>query len=135
MCQICRQSPCLSGCPNEPDPPAVSTCTRCGESVTLGYEYARIDGLDYCAECIDDMPYCELVPLLGGEWDTVLPDHIVKCGACGRAIKPGEEFGTLDGSIYCEECIDEFPHCKLVTIAGYDWKMASEEDIYDGYDG
>ena len=135
MCQVCRHTHCLSVCPNAPDPPAVTTCARCGESVTPGYEYARIDGLDYCAECIEDMPYCELVPLLGGEWDTVLPDHIMKCGACGRVIEPGEEFGTLDGSIYCEECIDEFPYCELVTMAGHDWKMAIKEDIYDGYDG
>lgn len=68
MCQVCRHTHCLSVCPNAPDPPAVTTCARCGESVTPGYEYARIDGLDYCAECIEDMPYCELVPLLGGEW-------------------------------------------------------------------
>ena len=66
MCQVCRHTHCLSVCPNAPDPPAVTTCARCGESVTPGYEYARIDGLDYCAECIEDMPYCELVPLLGG---------------------------------------------------------------------
>ena len=110
MCQVCRHTHCLSVCPNAPDPPAVTTCARCGESVTPGYEYARIDGLDYCAECIEDMPYCELVPLLGGEWDTVLPDHIIKC-------------------------IDEFPYCELVTMAGHDWKMAIKEDIYDGYDG
>ena len=60
MCQVCRHTHCLSVCPNAPDPPAVTTCARCGESVTPGYEYARIDGLDYCAECIEDMPYCEL---------------------------------------------------------------------------
>ena len=81
------------------------------------------------------MPYCELVLLLGGEWDTGSQGSIVKCGACGRVIEPREEFGTLNGSIYCKECIDEIPYCELVTMAGHDWKMASKEDIYDGYDG
>ena len=77
MCQICRHSPCLNGCPNAPDPPAVTTCRKCGEPITPGYEFARIDGLDYCDECIDDMPYCELVPLLGGKWEHVPAGRIV----------------------------------------------------------
>lgn len=135
MCQICRHSPCLNGCPNAPDPPAVTTCRKCGEPITPGYEFARIDGLDYCDECIDDMPYCELVPLLGGKWEPVPVGRIVKCGVCGRVIEPDEEYGTLDGRIYCEDCIDEVPYCELVTMAGHDWRTASEEDIYDGYDG
>lgn len=135
MCQICRHSPCLNGCPNAPDPPAVTTCRKCGEPITPGYEFARIDGLDYCDKCIDDMPYCELVPLLGGKWEPVPFGRIVKCGVCGRVIEPDEEYGTLDGRIYCEDCIDEIPYCELVTMVGHDWRTASEEDIYDGYDG
>lgn len=82
MCQECHMTPCHPRCPNAPDPPSVTTCHRCKEPIYPGEEYAHIDGVDYCESCIDDMPYCELIPLLGG-----------------------------------------------------DWKTASEEDIYDGYDG
>ena len=82
MCQECHMSPCHPRCPNAPAPPSVTPCHRCKEPIYPGDEYARIDGVDYCETCIDDMPYCELIPLLGG-----------------------------------------------------DWKTASEEDIYDGYDG
>ena len=140
MCQVCRHSPCLSGCPNAPDPPTVTKCRKCGESITPGYEYARIDGLDYCEECIDSMPYCELIPLLGGEWKTVQAGEKIqcvdcKCCDCYEPIPIGEEYGVIDGNIYCEECIDEIPYCDLITRAGHEWRMTSEEDIYDGYDG
>ena len=57
-------------------PAAVTTCRKCGEPITPGYEFARIDGLDYCDECIDDMPYCELVPLLGGNGNTFRPEGL-----------------------------------------------------------
>lgn len=82
MCDVCHMNRCPSGCPNAPDPPAVAVCKRCGDDIVPGDEYAVIDGVPYCEGCIDDMPYCELIPLLGG-----------------------------------------------------DWKTASEEDVYDGYDG
>lgn len=68
MCSLCMKSPCDSRCPNAPDPQAVTDCARCHEPIYPGEEYARIDGVDYCENCIDDMPYCELIPLLGGEW-------------------------------------------------------------------
>lgn len=82
MCQECHMTPCHPRCPMAEDPTPVTHCCRCGEPIIPGDEYAVIDGQSYCEECIDDMPYCELIPLLGG-----------------------------------------------------DWKTASEEDIYDGYDG
>ena len=75
-------TPCHPRCPNAPDPTPVTYCHRCKEPILPGDEYAVIEGVDFCEGCIDDMPYCELIPLLGG-----------------------------------------------------DWKTASEEDIYDGYDG
>lgn len=140
MCSICHMSRCPSGCPNAPDPPAVTTCVRCGEPITPGNEYARIGGLDYCESCIDDMPLCQLIPLLGWEWKTVESGEDVRCydcSCCGieEPIPVGTEYGLIDGNAFCEECIDEIPYSELVTRAGHDWKTASEEDVYDGYDG
>lgn len=76
MCQICSMSRCSSGCPNAPEPQRVTTCHLCREPIVPGDEYARINGLDYCENCIDDMPYCELVQLFGGEWNTAREEDV-----------------------------------------------------------
>lgn len=68
MCSECLKTPCDPRCPNAPDPKGVEDCVRCKHPILPGEEYAKIDGLCYCESCIDDMPYCELIPLLGGEW-------------------------------------------------------------------
>lgn len=41
MCDICMHSPCLSGCPNAPDPTPVTYCRSCGEPLVPGDEYAN----------------------------------------------------------------------------------------------
>ncbi len=135
MCSICHQTPCHPRCPNAPEPPAVATCRRCGEDIVLGDEYANIDGSDYCEGCIDDMPYCELVPLLGGEWKTVQVGEKIKCDDCEEFLPLGAEYGVIDGSVICDECINEIPYCDLVTRLGNDWNTAQEDNIYDEYDG
>ena len=68
MCSECLQTPRHPRCPNAPEPQAVENCHNCGGGILPGDEYAKIDGVCYCESCIDDMPYCELIPLLGGEW-------------------------------------------------------------------
>ena len=45
MCDICMHSPCLSGCPNAPDPTPVTHCCSCGEPIIPGDEYGIIDGV------------------------------------------------------------------------------------------
>lgn len=140
MCQECHMTPCHPRCPNAPDPTPVTHCCRCGEPIIPGDEYGIINGLDYCADCIDDMPYCELIPLLGGEWKTVQEGEIVKCCDCNCTdengpLEVGEEYAVIDGNAFCEACVDEIPYCDLLDRFGFDWKTASEEDIYDGYDG
>lgn len=60
MCEICYHSPCLSGCPNAPDPPAAFRCHGCEEAIYPEDEYARIDGVEYCEDCIDNMPYSDM---------------------------------------------------------------------------
>lgn len=59
-----------SRCPNAPDPVPVRDCHKCGGGIYEGDEFAHIDGVDYCYDCIDDMPYSELFDLLGGDWRT-----------------------------------------------------------------
>ena len=82
MCEICHYTPCLSGCPNAPDPPAAFRCYGCEEAIYPEEEYARIDGVEYCEDCIDNMPYCVLIPMLGGEWKTVQEGETIKCSGC-----------------------------------------------------
>lgn len=70
MCDVCLKNPCHPRCPNASDPAPVTTCRRCKEGILAGDEYAVINGDDYCLTCIEDMPYSELVTLMGGEWKT-----------------------------------------------------------------
>ena len=135
MCDLCRMNPCHPLCPNAPDPPAVTTCYRCGEPIVPGDEYAHIDGIDYCENCFDDMPYCELVLLLGGEWKTVQKGEKVVCSFNGEEIPEGEDYGVLGNDVLCEECMGEMPYCDLVEMGCGEWRTAKEEDVYDGFDG
>ena len=91
--------------------------------------------VEYCKDCIDNMPYCVLIPKLGGEWKTVQDGEVIKCAGCEEELPPGTEYGVVDGVILCEDCIDEIPYCDLVTRMGAEWNTATEGDIYDGYDG
>lgn len=54
MCDICRQTPCNSRCPNAPEPPVFGICVNCKEEILDGYDYYDIDGDIWCEECIDD---------------------------------------------------------------------------------
>lgn len=61
MCDICMCSPCLSGCPNAPDPTPVAHCCSCGEPIIPGDEYGIIDGEAWCEDCLEDLPLCVLI--------------------------------------------------------------------------
>ena len=61
MCEICMHSPCLSGCPNAPDPTPVTHCCSCGEPIIPGDEYGIIDGEAWCEDCLEDLPLCILI--------------------------------------------------------------------------
>lgn len=135
MCSVCRCTPCLSGCPNAPDPPAAFGCHDCGEDICPGDEYARIGSEEYCKYCLDDYPHCVLIPLLGGEWKTVQDGEVIKCNGCDAILPVGEEYGIVDGSTLCDDCIEVAPFCDLVPRMGHEWNTATEEDVYDGYDG
>lgn len=74
MCSECWKVPCHPSCPNAPEPRGVADCVRCGNPILPGEEYARIDGVYYHGSCIEDMPCCELITLLGGEWHIASED-------------------------------------------------------------
>lgn len=74
MCDICRSVPCLAGCPNAPDPPAVYACDDCGEGIVPGDEYAEIDGRYYHLDCLENMSTRELLELVGVDTRTAEED-------------------------------------------------------------
>lgn len=53
MCDICLSSPCLSGCPNAPEPQSVFICSGCGEKIYEGEDYWDIMGEQFCEGCVD----------------------------------------------------------------------------------
>ncbi len=75
MCEICRSSPCLSGCPNAPDPEKVHTCEYCGEDIVVGDEYFEYDGEYYHDECFADCAV-ELLIEAGAKRSTASEDDI-----------------------------------------------------------
>lgn len=65
MCEICRQTPCASRCPNAPEPKPVEICIKCGEGIHEGEEF--FDGPEgpICEDCMEDMSYSEILELIG----------------------------------------------------------------------
>ena len=51
MCDICQHSPCLSRCPNAPEPEKVYQCEHCGEDIIEGEEYIEIYDNYYHLDC------------------------------------------------------------------------------------
>lgn len=54
ICEICRQMPCDSRCPNAPEAHAVYECVLCGEPIREGDYFYNLDGASYCEECIEN---------------------------------------------------------------------------------
>lgn len=81
MCDICMHSPCLSGCPNAPDPTPVTHCCSCGEPIIPGDEYGIIDGEAWCEDCLEDLPLCVLIPR---HWRSELGDYRRSGGRADR---------------------------------------------------
>lgn len=54
MCEECRHTPCLSSCPNAPEPEPVYTCDNCDEAIYAGEYVYEIGGKHYCEKCIDN---------------------------------------------------------------------------------
>lgn len=57
MCEECRHYPCISSCPNAPEPEPVYICDNCDEGIYAGETVYEIDGKYYCETCIDNAGY------------------------------------------------------------------------------
>lgn len=65
MCEICHSFPCMSRCPNAPEPQSIGWCAYCNEPILAGEEYAKVQGNMYHEECLDDFSTSEWLELLG----------------------------------------------------------------------
>lgn len=65
MCAMCGSNPCVSRCPNAPDPDPVYICDKCGSGIYKGEKF--FDGSEgyICKDCIDDMTSEEILEMLG----------------------------------------------------------------------
>ena len=51
MCDICRQTPCHSACPNAEEEKPVLYCDECKKPIYAGDTYYTDNGWDICEEC------------------------------------------------------------------------------------
>lgn len=65
MCEICLQNPCVSRCPNAPEPKPDMICSVCGEGIFEGDEYFEGNQGAICGLCMDDKSYKEILDLFG----------------------------------------------------------------------
>ena len=68
MCDLCGSYPCVHNCPNSHGPIDVFRCCMCGEYVTSGEWYVKLNGKRYHEECIEQLGTTDLVELVGGEF-------------------------------------------------------------------
>ena len=62
MCEECRHYPCISSCPNAPEPEPVYICDECEEGIFAGELVYEIGGHKYCETCIDNASYTAEYP-------------------------------------------------------------------------
>lgn len=62
MCELCRHNPCLSACPNAPEPEPVYICDECEEGIYPGETAYEIGGKYYCETCIDNARFIAEAP-------------------------------------------------------------------------
>lgn len=62
MCEECRHHPCISSCPNAPEPEPVYICDECDEGIYPGETVYEIGGKYYCETCIDNAGYIAEAP-------------------------------------------------------------------------
>ena len=65
MCAVCGFNPCVSRCPNAPEPIAVHICSWCKEPIFIGDEYIDTSEGPVCRECIEGMTIQEFMELIG----------------------------------------------------------------------
>ena len=54
MCEICRCTPCMPGCPNYEPPKTNKKCSFCGDYICIGEEYVTNYEGEYAhLDCLD----------------------------------------------------------------------------------
>ena len=66
--------------------------------------------------------------------EDVEPLAVAYCCCCGEPILPYDEYAIIDDEEWCERCLEDMPLSKLIETLGGRWKIASEDDLPDGYD-
>ncbi len=64
MCEICRSSVCVAGCPNKEDEP-VYVCSHCNEDILEGEQYIEVGDNKVCLNCLEQESTTELLNILG----------------------------------------------------------------------
>lgn len=70
MCAMCGSYPCVSRCPNAPEPVPVYECSKCGCGIMDGDRYYNSPEGYICEECIEDMTAKEFMELIGETFST-----------------------------------------------------------------
>lgn len=65
MCEICRQNPCSSRCPNAPDPQPIKFCSECGEGIFEGDKYFDGEVETICMNCMEEKDLDEILEIFG----------------------------------------------------------------------
>ena len=74
MCEICRQIPCHSRCPNYVPPKAYHYCSICGKGIYDGEDYIENQDGEYIHyECVQGIR--QLLEWLGYEIETMEDDY------------------------------------------------------------
>ncbi len=73
------------------------------------------------------LPQCPNVPE---------PVKIHTCKECGDGIYAGDRFAEIEGSYYCESCLDDMAAETLLSLMGYEMETADANDggIWDDYE-
>ena len=64
MCDLCHQTPCHPACPNADEPKMICRCPACMEPIYKGDRVAEIDHDYYHMECLEEMPFEQLLKML-----------------------------------------------------------------------
>lgn len=67
MCEICKQNPCHSRCPNAPELEPTYKCVKCHEGIFSGDRFLELNSGKICMDCLEDMSVEVLLKIAGLE--------------------------------------------------------------------
>lgn len=78
---------------------------------------------------------CHSSPCLNLCPNALAPKAAFICGYCEEPIYPGDEYAKIDCERYHIDCLDGMAASDLLNLFGVDTFTATDDDIYDGFDG